>query len=79
MIFWRLAFAWNHFGLYSVVSIWPCSSIHAFNNTFLKIYLQRAQLMKRCHHLFKDATLFGGGVEIGGQAEKENNNISKFN
>uniref|UniRef100_A0A0R3RJM2 TPR_REGION domain-containing protein n=1 Tax=Elaeophora elaphi TaxID=1147741 RepID=A0A0R3RJM2_9BILA len=38
---------------------------------------EMAQLTKRCHHLFKDATLFGGGVNLGAQ-EKENCNINQF-
>ncbi|KAL4002715.1 NMDA receptor-regulated protein 1 family protein [Acanthocheilonema viteae] len=38
---------------------------------------EMAQLTKRCHHLFKDATLFGGGVNLGAQ-EKENCNIKQF-
>ncbi|VDO06548.1 unnamed protein product [Brugia timori] len=38
---------------------------------------EMAQLTKRCHHLFKDATLFGGGINLGAQG-KENCNINQF-
>ncbi|MCP9259645.1 N-alpha-acetyltransferase 16, NatA auxiliary subunit [Dirofilaria immitis] len=38
---------------------------------------EMAQLTKRCHLLFKDATLFGGGVNLGAE-EKENCNIKQF-
>ncbi|VDK29294.1 unnamed protein product [Gongylonema pulchrum] len=35
---------------------------------------EMTQLTKRCHYLFKEATLFGGGID---SQEKENNNVKQ--
>lgn len=64
----------------SFLFIYFLSLSQVFVNTFS--YFQMSQLTKRCHHLFKDATLFGGGGGGGGVGdlavlEKENNNVKQ--
>lgn len=62
-----------------LVHIAAGTSIFASDSNRVEDNFQRAQLIKRCHYLFKDATLFGGGVEPISRADGDGIHVKPIN